>query len=226
MLSNGKTAMDAFSDNGVDGTHHLQALKPARSTSKTAIMKAAQDSEGSLASTGLACNRPLRRIQASIWSCRVRSIWPRIRWCRLPKLDLRGVRSLRQINANGIALAVGVIVFAKLLTQAGGLDAHEGVGRGVKRLGTIEDFQSDVVTLQPLTAPSQISLTRYSKNRCRRCDWWNGPLLRMRTSCSRMAFWSDSLQELSEIAVTFQLQTCRKSATTHHFGVQFHTVTY
>ena len=28
------------------------------------------------------------------------------------------------------------------------------------------------------------------------------PLLRMRTSCSRMAFWSDSLQQLSEIAVT------------------------
>ena len=71
MLSNGKTAMDAFSDNGVEETHHLQALKPARSTSKTAIMKAAQ-TEGIIASTGLACNRPLRRIQASIWSCRVR----------------------------------------------------------------------------------------------------------------------------------------------------------
>ena len=124
-------------------------------------------------------------------------------------------------------MAVGVIVLAKLLTQAGGLDAHEGVGGGVKRLGTIEDFQSDVVTLSSRSLrPASISLTRYSKNRCRRCDWWNGLLLRMRTSCSRMAFWSDSLQELSEIVATFQLQTCRKSATTHHFGVQFHTVTY
>ncbi len=56
---------------------------------------------------------------------------------------------------NGIALAVGPVVFAKLLTQAGGLDPHEGVDRGVERLGTLENFQSDVVGLQPLTAPSQ-----------------------------------------------------------------------
>src|SRR5262245_9133221 len=48
MLSNGKTAMDAFSDNGVDGTHHLQALKPASSTSKTAIMQAARNPKGVL----------------------------------------------------------------------------------------------------------------------------------------------------------------------------------
>jgi hypothetical protein len=29
----------------------------------------------------------------------------------------------------------------------------------------------------------------------------------MPTSCSPMAFWSDPLQQLSEIAVTFQLQS-------------------
>jgi hypothetical protein len=56
---------------------------------------------------------------------------------------------------NGIALALGPVVFAKLLTQAGRLNPHEGVDRGVKRLRTLEDFQSDVVGLQPLTAPSQ-----------------------------------------------------------------------
>ena len=56
---------------------------------------------------------------------------------------------------NGIALAVGSVVFAKLFTQAGGLDPHEGIDRGVKRLGTIENLQSDVVTLQPLTAPGK-----------------------------------------------------------------------
>src|SRR5262245_15255853 len=52
MLSNGKTAMDAFSDNGVDGTHHLQALKPASSTSKTAIMEAARTPKGVLRARG------------------------------------------------------------------------------------------------------------------------------------------------------------------------------
>jgi hypothetical protein len=44
-------------------------------------------------------------------------------------------------------LAVGVIILAKLLTQAGRLNPHEGVGGGVERLGTIEDLQSDVVGL-------------------------------------------------------------------------------
>jgi hypothetical protein len=52
-------------------------------------------------------------------------------------------------------LAVGLIVLAKPIAQTGGLDPHEGIDRGVERLGSIEDFQSDVVTLQPLAAPSQ-----------------------------------------------------------------------
>jgi hypothetical protein len=55
----------------------------------------------------------------------------------------------------GSALALGPVVFAKLLTQAGRLNPHEGVGDGVERLGTLEDLQSDVVALQPLTAPGQ-----------------------------------------------------------------------
>jgi len=52
-------------------------------------------------------------------------------------------------------LAVGPVVFAELLSQAGRLDPHEGIDHRVKRLRTIEDFQSDVVGLQPFTAPSQ-----------------------------------------------------------------------
>ena len=52
-------------------------------------------------------------------------------------------------------MAVGLIIFAKLVTQARGLDAHEGVDGGVKRLGAIEDFQSDVIGLQPFAAPSK-----------------------------------------------------------------------
>ena len=66
-----------------------------------------------------------------------------------------------------------------------------------------------------------------SKNRCRRGDCRNGPLWRMRSSCARIAFWSDSLQQLGEITVTFQLQTCRESASPANIsGVQFHTVSY
>ena len=56
---------------------------------------------------------------------------------------------------NGIVSTIGPIIFVKLLTQSGGLDPHEGIDRGVKRLGTIEHLQSDVVALQPLTAPGQ-----------------------------------------------------------------------
>ena len=73
----------------------------------------------------------------------------------VPKLDSRCVCALREVDANGIALAVGSVIFPKLLTQAGGLDPHEGIGDGVERLGTLENFQSDVVGLQPLTSPSK-----------------------------------------------------------------------
>ena len=52
-------------------------------------------------------------------------------------------------------MAVGPVIFAKLLTQAGGLDPHDGIEDRIKRLGTIEDLQSDVVALQPLTAPGE-----------------------------------------------------------------------
>ena len=64
MFSNGKTAMEAFSDNGADGVHDIQTPKPAKSTSKTAAMEAARDSVGGLA--GLGCNSALRQIQGSI----------------------------------------------------------------------------------------------------------------------------------------------------------------
>jgi len=41
MFSNGKTATEAFSDNGADGVHHRHAVKPARSKAKAEIMPAA-----------------------------------------------------------------------------------------------------------------------------------------------------------------------------------------
>src|SRR5262245_10095913 len=72
-----------------------------------------------------------------------------------PKLDFRCVRALRQIDANGIVLAFAFVVFAKSVTETRGLDAHEGIGHGVKRLGTVKDCQSEIVALQPFTASSQ-----------------------------------------------------------------------
>ena len=76
-------------------------------------------------------------------------------WRCLPKLDVRRVGALWQLDANRIVSAFGVVVFAKLVTQTRGLDAHEGVDDGVERLGTIEDLQSDVVAFEPVAAPGQ-----------------------------------------------------------------------
>jgi hypothetical protein len=56
---------------------------------------------------------------------------------------------------NGIALTVGSVIFAKPFTQAGGLDPHKGIVRGIERRRSIEDFQSDVVALQPLAASGE-----------------------------------------------------------------------
>src|SRR5262245_7814691 len=73
----------------------------------------------------------------------------------VPKRDLRSVRALRQVNANEIVLTVTFVVFAKPVTQSRGLHAHERIGHGVERLGTVEDLQSEVVALQPLTTPGK-----------------------------------------------------------------------
>ena len=56
-------------------------------------------------------NRPLYGTQASILSSRLWSIWPRITRWRLPELDVGCVAALRQLDADGIVSAVGVVVF-------------------------------------------------------------------------------------------------------------------
>src|SRR5262245_24592657 len=58
MFSNGKTAMEAFSDNEVDGVHHFQAVKPASSASKTAAMEAARNPRGVLRQRGWDATEP------------------------------------------------------------------------------------------------------------------------------------------------------------------------
>ena len=52
---------------------------------------------------------------------------------------------------NGIVLTIRHVIFANLLAKSRCLDPHEGVNDGVKRLGAIEDLQSDVVGFQPVT---------------------------------------------------------------------------
>ena len=90
-----------------------------------------------------------------IRSYRVSSIWPRTEWRRLPELDVRRVIALGQVDADGVVLAVGFIIFAQLVAQPRRLDAHDGIDGWIERLGTIENFNSDVVALQPLAAPGQ-----------------------------------------------------------------------
>ena len=75
--------------------------------------------------------------------------------CRLSKLDVRRVAALRQIDADGIVLAIGFIIFAKPVAQAPGFQPHDRIDIGVKRLGTIEHCQSDVIAFQPLAASGQ-----------------------------------------------------------------------
>src|SRR4029453_9048671 len=65
MFSNGKTAMEAFSDSGVDKVHHHQAVKPANSASKTAIVETDRTLKCVLREKGCEatgpCERPRRR---------------------------------------------------------------------------------------------------------------------------------------------------------------------
>ena len=79
----------------------------------------------------------------------------RIKRCRLPELDVRRVRALRQLDANGIGLAVSVVIFAKPVAQTPGLQADDGVDVGVECVGAIEDCLSDVIAFQPLAAAGQ-----------------------------------------------------------------------
>ena len=62
----------------------------------------------------------------------------------LQKFNLRSVRALRQIDANGIALSLSPIIFAKLLAYPSRLDPHHGIDDGVKSFRAAEDLQSDV----------------------------------------------------------------------------------
>ena len=92
MFSNGRTAMEAFSDNGADG-HHFQALKPARSASKTAAMEAARTPKEVLRARGWDARCPARDPRVDLKLSRP-SIRPRTDW-RLPEHDVWRVAALR-----------------------------------------------------------------------------------------------------------------------------------
>ena len=140
---------------------------------------------------GLAREGPFVHTGRPAWR-RLGSI--RIRWCRLLKLDEGGVAALRQIDADGIVLALRVIVLAKLVPQAPRLNAHERIDEGVERLRTFEDFQGDRVGLEPIAAPGQRLADDVLQEPLPPLRLGNGLLFRMRSSCPPMACWSALLQ--------------------------------
>src|SRR6476620_1879965 len=95
MLSNGKTAIEAFSDNGVNEFNHLQVLNIA-STSKTATMEAARNPRGVLGerardATGpCAGSRRRSRVVTSGRSSRgpgMHAVETRFVGCKCPSVD-------------------------------------------------------------------------------------------------------------------------------------------
>src|SRR6185437_7942516 len=145
MLSNGKTAMDAFSGSGANEFHRCQAPKPASSKSKMAMIEAPRV-QRCFEKTPAGSSGPC----ASILSKRVRFV---CHWT--PNLNVRCVRALRQIDANWIVLALALIVFAQLVAQPRRLDAHEWIDGGIETLRPVEDFHRDVVALESLAATGQ-----------------------------------------------------------------------
>src|SRR4029079_18379299 len=73
----------------------------------------------------------------------------------LLKLYLRRVATFRQLDANGIALAVRLVIFTQLVAEPRRLDAHDGIDGGVEGLGAIEHRQGDIVALEALGAGRQ-----------------------------------------------------------------------
>ena len=150
-----------------------------------------------------------------------------LRSALVPKLDVWRVRALRQFDADRIALTVGLIIFAKLLTQAGGLDSHERIGHGVKRLRTTENLHTDVVALQTVTSPRQSFID----------EIFQEPLPALR-QVERAAV-KDTVQLVTNrllvgLAPMFALNfphvptpnVPRKRQPRHYRGMQLHTVTY
>ncbi len=68
---------------------------------------------------------------------------------------MRRVGAFGQVDTNRIVLPFGLIVLAKLIAQARSLDAHDGVYDGIERFGPLENLESDVVALEPITATGQ-----------------------------------------------------------------------
>ena len=52
-------------------------------------------------------------------------------------------------------MAIGLIIFAKLVAQACGLDAHDRIDGGIERVGAIEDLKADIVAFQPLASSGE-----------------------------------------------------------------------
>jgi hypothetical protein len=60
---------------------------------------------------------------------------------------MRLVAATRQLDVDRVCQTIGLIIKVKLFTQPTSLDANEGIGVGVERIGAAEDFKSDGIAL-------------------------------------------------------------------------------
>jgi hypothetical protein len=72
-----------------------------------------------------------------------------------PESDDRPIGASRQHDADGVARSSGVVIAAKLVAQAASLDAHDGVGHRVERLGAAKDLKRDGIAFEPFAAPGE-----------------------------------------------------------------------
>src|SRR5262245_47061554 len=69
--------------------------------------------------------------------------------------DARPIGAAWQRDMNGIVPPFSVVIATKLLTQTPGLDANDGIGHRIERLGASEYFECDAVAFEALASPSE-----------------------------------------------------------------------
>ena len=134
MFSNGSTAIEALSTAGGEELNQCHNPTPASERTPAARSEAASV----LAGRSRHADRG--------WRCRYR---------RLPELDLRRIAALRQVDADGVVHALGVVILAELLADAAGLDAHDGIYGRIEILGPVEDLPRDDVALEAVSSAGE-----------------------------------------------------------------------
>jgi hypothetical protein len=89
------------------------------------------------------------------WHSRLRQVGARRRAIGIAEHDARPIGAARQRDANGIVTPVGVVIDTKLLAQATGFDADDGIGHRVERVRAPEDFKCDAIAFEALATSSE-----------------------------------------------------------------------